>query len=197
MWTADYGRLTAVIRLLLTPLWLIWLLTPPGSDSHWHCHATSACLLYSLLAIIFWLSTDCAHVGQNEASKHCHATSARLLYSLLGIFFGCLQIAHTLVKAKPQNGELKGPSPLFFFPSRRLLTPRSRGQILLYDARWIRYDLQTLSTGTIVCWCSLLAGSGEAVDENGKLKDAKDIVWYHDKDDAVPIASGSNPPRMF
>ena len=35
------------------------------------------------------------------------------------------------------------------------------------------------------------AGSGEAVDENGQLKDARDIVWYHDKDDTVPIASGS------
>lgn len=34
-------------------------------------------------------------------------------------------------------------------------------------------------------------GAGEAVDENGKLKDARDIMWYHDKDDTVPIASGS------
>jgi hypothetical protein len=34
-------------------------------------------------------------------------------------------------------------------------------------------------------------GAGEAVDENGQLKDARDIVWYHDKDDTVPIASGS------
>jgi hypothetical protein len=34
-------------------------------------------------------------------------------------------------------------------------------------------------------------GAGEAVDENGKLKDARDIVWYHDKDDTVPIPSGS------
>jgi len=36
-----------------------------------------------------------------------------------------------------------------------------------------------------------LVGAGEAVDENGRLKDARDIVWYHDKDDTVPIASGS------
>ena len=35
-------------------------------------------------------------------------------------------------------------------------------------------------------------GAGEAVDENGKLKDAKDIMWYHNKDDVVPIASGSH-----
>ena len=34
--------------------------------------------------------------------------------------------------------------------------------------------------------------AGEAVDEHGNLKDANDIVWYNDKDDAVPIASGSN-----
>jgi hypothetical protein len=34
-------------------------------------------------------------------------------------------------------------------------------------------------------------GAGEAVDENGQLKDASDIVWYHDKEDTVPIASGS------
>ena len=34
----------------------------------------------------------------------------------------------------------------------------------------------------------------EAVDENGQLKDARDIMWYNDKDDTVPIASGS---RMF
>ena len=37
-------------------------------------------------------------------------------------------------------------------------------------------------------------GAGEAVDETGKLKDARDITWYYDKDDTVPIASGS---RMF
>ena len=36
-----------------------------------------------------------------------------------------------------------------------------------------------------------LVGTGEAVDENGQLKDARDIVWYNDKDDTVPIASGS------
>ena len=35
-------------------------------------------------------------------------------------------------------------------------------------------------------------GAGEAVDENGKLKDARDIVWYHNKDNTVPIASGSH-----
>ncbi|KAG6823237.1 hypothetical protein H0H92_010903, partial [Tricholoma furcatifolium] len=33
-----------------------------------------------------------------------------------------------------------------------------------------------------------------ALDENGNLKDAADIVWYHDKDTETPIASsGSNP----
>jgi len=36
-----------------------------------------------------------------------------------------------------------------------------------------------------------LVGAGEAVDENRQLKDASDIVWYNDKDDTVPIASGS------
>jgi hypothetical protein len=41
------------------------------------------------------------------------------------------------------------------------------------------------------------AGAGEAVDANGNLKDAEDMVWYNDKDDTVPIPSGSNPPRMF
>ena len=40
-------------------------------------------------------------------------------------------------------------------------------------------------------------GTGEAVDENGNLKDADKIVWYHDKDDAVPIASGSNPLHIL
>jgi hypothetical protein len=40
----------------------------------------------------------------------------------------------------------------------------------------------------------MLVGTREAVDENRQLKDAGDIVWYHDKDDTVPIASGS---RMF
>ncbi|KAF8812634.1 hypothetical protein BYT27DRAFT_7086466 [Phlegmacium glaucopus] len=34
--------------------------------------------------------------------------------------------------------------------------------------------------------CMMLGGSGagEALDKNGSLKDAKDIVWYHDVDDA-------------
>ena len=37
-----------------------------------------------------------------------------------------------------------------------------------------------------------LVGAGEAVDKNGQLKDARDIMWYNDKDDTVPIASGSH-----
>jgi len=32
----------------------------------------------------------------------------------------------------------------------------------------------------------------EAVNENGKLKNARDIMWYHNKNDTVPIASGSH-----
>ena len=40
-------------------------------------------------------------------------------------------------------------------------------------------------------------GTGEAVDENGNLKYADKIVWYHDKDDVVPIASGSNPLHIL
>jgi hypothetical protein len=34
---------------------------------------------------------------------------------------------------------------------------------------------------------------GEAVGENGQLKDAADINWFYDKDDTVPIqvASGT------
>lgn len=35
---------------------------------------------------------------------------------------------------------------------------------------------------------------GEAVDENGQLKDAADMVWFNDKDDTMPISSGT---RMF
>jgi len=38
---------------------------------------------------------------------------------------------------------------------------------------------------------------GDALNADGTLKDARDMVWYNDKDDMTPIASGSNPPRMF
>jgi hypothetical protein len=38
---------------------------------------------------------------------------------------------------------------------------------------------------------------GEALNSDGTLKDPKDIVWYHDKDDTAPISSGSHAPRMF
>jgi hypothetical protein len=40
----------------------------------------------------------------------------------------------------------------------------------------------------------VLALAGEAVDENGQLKDAADMDWFNDPGDTVPIASGS---RMF
>jgi hypothetical protein len=52
----------------------------------------------------------------------------------------------------------------------------------------------------IFIYCPLLGGlgpeDGEAVDENGQLKDAADMVWFNDKDDTVPIASASGT-RMF
>ena len=38
---------------------------------------------------------------------------------------------------------------------------------------------------------------GDALNADGTLKDARDMVWYNDKDDMTPIASGSNPPCMF
>ena len=37
---------------------------------------------------------------------------------------------------------------------------------------------------------------GDALNANGTLKDASEITWYNDKDDATPITSGSNP-HMF
>ena len=36
-----------------------------------------------------------------------------------------------------------------------------------------------------------------ALNEDGSLKDASEIVWYNDKDSEVPIASGSVPTGMF
>jgi len=43
--------------------------------------------------------------------------------------------------------------------------------------------------------CPLLGESGprEAVGKDGKLKDAKDITWYHDKDDTVHCWTTGRP----
>ena len=51
------------------------------------------------------------------------------------------------------------------------------------------------SSGTIYIGSSLLIRSlgGDALNADGTLKDASEITWYNDKDDVIPIASGSNP----
>ncbi|KAG5643470.1 hypothetical protein H0H81_010090, partial [Sphagnurus paluster] len=36
-----------------------------------------------------------------------------------------------------------------------------------------------------------------ALNEDGSLKDASEIVWYNDKDSEVPIASGSGEANAF
>lgn len=69
---------------------------------------------------------------------------------------------------------------------------------LLCNAQWIRYYSQIcLYNNSSSLILIEPAGNGEALDEDGHLKDADDIVWYNDKDDTVPIALGSKAPRMF
>jgi hypothetical protein len=80
-------------------------------------------------------------------------------------------LAYILIN-KPQNGAYKGT---FFFIS--------------FSSCWILISDPLVPEVDFFC---IMAGAGEAVDEHGNLKDARDIVWYHDRDDAVPIASGSN-----